>query len=570
MAKDFRKDFYAVQSRQWKISILLFILLFVAHFLLLFLFSVIVLLLFSFLLFIAESSQTIGHIVVKVLIFDLGMAVVIAFFHYIDAYYFGSGYILKRLRAASPDPRDRYHKQFENVVDEIRIAAGLPKVTCYVIPSFAVNSFALMGSDRVPVVVVTEGLLADCTRDELQGAVAHELAHIIRGDAFYMTLVCSMVNFFERIRQALEPEETTRDSLRRETSAEGEQALLYAVAFFCTILMKLLSTLISRHREVMADATAVELCRNPIGLAGAIYKAHRRFSNIGDFNQTYAPIFIVDPNSKGTEDEGFLDRIFNSHPSLSRRLEMLAEMADSSPVSVVSMIKEAHEKRIKHREMWSSVDERDRPDGSGAEEDEKGTENKPWMIKNSKGIWEGPFSLKELMFIPYFTPMIKIRNLEEEQEAPAMDFKPVSEAFRKGSREGRNKCPRCNVTLNEEYYEGVPVLSCVRCGGKLVDNIGVNRIITRHELEFSEYLLKKAAEFEEKYWVNPQRFRIKGHQLAKKVLCPGCGLKMMQQPFSYQYFIMVDKCLSCNRIWFDGDELEILQIMIESRVPIDL
>jgi Zn-dependent protease with chaperone function len=64
---------------------------------------------------------------------------------------------------------------------------------------------------------VTEGLLADCTRDELQAAAAHELAHIVRGDGFYVTLVCSLGNFLERIQAALEPEDIPPE----ERGAEG-------------------------------------------------------------------------------------------------------------------------------------------------------------------------------------------------------------------------------------------------------------------------------------------------------------------------------------------------------------
>lgn len=90
----------------------------------------------------------------------------------------------------------------------MRIASGLPQVNSYIIPSFAINSMALIESNGTPAVAVTEGLLADSTRDELQAVAAHELAHISRGDAFYVTLVCSLANFLEKIMEAIELEDT--------------------------------------------------------------------------------------------------------------------------------------------------------------------------------------------------------------------------------------------------------------------------------------------------------------------------------------------------------------------------
>jgi Zn-dependent protease with chaperone function len=99
---------------------------------------------------------------------NLILSIVVAAFQFYDARFHGAKFIRKRLQAAVPDTNDRYHKKFINTIDEMRIAAGLPRVTPYIIPAFAINSMALIEADKNPSIVVTEGLLAEFTRDELQ------------------------------------------------------------------------------------------------------------------------------------------------------------------------------------------------------------------------------------------------------------------------------------------------------------------------------------------------------------------------------------------------------------------
>src|SRR5512136_2578335 len=154
----------------------------------------------------------------RFLIADAAIAAVVAALHFLDARKNGARFILRRLQAQTPDAADRYHLQLLNTVDEIRIAAGLPRVNAYVLPSFALNSLAVIEEDGTPAVAVTEGLLAEGTRDELEAVAAHELAHIARGDTFYLTLVCSLANLFETFKDALGSaveDESAGDGARR-------------------------------------------------------------------------------------------------------------------------------------------------------------------------------------------------------------------------------------------------------------------------------------------------------------------------------------------------------------------
>ncbi|HSA95884.1 MAG TPA: zf-TFIIB domain-containing protein, partial [Acidobacteriota bacterium] len=78
-------------------------------------------------------------------------------------------------------------------------------------------------------------------------------------------------------------------------------------------------------------------------------------------------------------------------------------------------------------------------------------------------------------------------------------------------------------------------------------------------------LVAKAREFREKVVLNPLKKQKIGSDLGAAVACPSCGYRMVARPYNYQYFVPVDKCLSCSKIWFDADELEVLQVLIEDR-----
>ena len=151
------KDFYEVQKSQRVKSLALFFA--VIAFYVVALGAIALALVLSFGLLLARGTFGAPHFWVRFMIFDLAAATVVAVLHFLDAKRNGPRYILKRLQAAVPDPADRYHKQFLGTLDGIRIAAGLPRVNGYVLPSFAINSLALIEGDGTPAVAVTEGLL---------------------------------------------------------------------------------------------------------------------------------------------------------------------------------------------------------------------------------------------------------------------------------------------------------------------------------------------------------------------------------------------------------------------------
>ncbi len=565
-------DFYEVQRSQWRKSLLIFAGLVLFYFLAIGLIALAVVVSLGF--FAAGPRFLSGPFLIRFGLVVLAVAAGIAAFHYLDARRFGAAYIVKRLEAAPPEPSDRYHQQFANTVEEMRIASGLPGVKPYVVPSYAVNSLALVEPDGSPAVAVTEGLLADCTRDELQAVAAHELAHISRGDAFYVTLVCSLAGFLEKIQAAFEPAEgSPEERVARGGKSGAPPVLIYLAAALSAFIMHLFSMLLSREREVLADAAASEISRNPAALARALYKAHLKSSFVGDFSLTYSPLFIVAPRLSSDDDEGFFGRVFNSHPPLMRRIRRLARMANLEPANIIEQVWEGQKLREKARGMAHASSELSTSGWPGAPADPGITADgaKSWSIEDAEGRWQGPFLLQDLIRLPYFASGRLVSNIPEGIAAAAGEFPQIRRALRNPRPRppddpGRKKrCPRCRLELSDTFYEGVPIQLCGRCRGKLVDAAHVARLLWRREVDFSPGLLAKARRFREEFLANPVKTRKPAKGAAGKLSCPACGYRLAARPYSYQYFIPVDKCLSCGKIWFDADELEILQILVEKK-----
>lgn len=597
------RDFYEIQQTQRRKSVFIFVFI-----LLFYIFAVGLISLafaWTFGLLVGRDVFTSPAFWSRFAVFVLAAAGVIAVLHFEDARRNGAAFILRRLQARKPDPADRYHLQLLNTLEEMRIAAGLPAARGYILPFLAANSLALIEKDETPAVVVTEGLLAAARRDELQAAVAHELAHIARGDAFYVTLVCSLGNLFEKLRESLEPEpaETPaalqNDYTRHQEpvqSASGRSVglpfLFYFAALVADIVMKLLSALISRERELLADAAAAELTRSPEALARVLLKAHLKNSFVGDFSRTYSPLFMADPDISMRSGERTW-RVFSTHPPLEKRLAALTPMVRKTTDALLSEILADDRERERARVVLHACDESPKPAAPGTPEPYQVADSGPpgpfarvWFLACGSESWEGPLGIDELLAHRRFSSSAVVRNVQEGVTARAREFPQVRVALQrlhgrarpaerslaeKGPARylagtGSNRCPRCGVPLADGFYEGVAVRTCPKCRGRLVDMAAVERIIARREFAFSEALAEKARAFNSAARTNPlRRLRISEALSGARLDCPACGWKMVERPFNYEYFIPVDKCLSCSRIWFDGDELEILQLVIEER-----
>ena len=241
------------------------------------------------------------------------------------ASYYGGGAVLLGLSRArrivkSDDP------QLFNVVEELCLAGGLPMPQIYLIDDTAMNAFATGRDPRHATVAITTGLRTRLTRDELTGVIAHELSHVRHYDILFATLIAVMVGVLVMLCDVFLRSRwwggSRRDS--RDRGSQGGAVILVVVAIVLAIITPILAKIIqmamSRQREYLADAGAVELTRNPYGLAGALAKLADDTEVLEVANRATAPLYIVSPIKKF---EARASSIFSTHPPIKDRIERL-------------------------------------------------------------------------------------------------------------------------------------------------------------------------------------------------------------------------------------------------------
>lgn len=247
----------------------------------------------------------------------------------LSAYYGGARLVMASLFAQPLNLDDPEHRQLYNVVTEMALAAGLPQPQVYVIPDPAANALATGRDPRHAVLAVTQGLLNLLDREETQGVIAHEMAHIGNRDTLTMTLVAILfggaVMLADWARRAL-----FVGSDRRRGSAVAFVVVVLLVAV-TPLMSRLLAMAVSRQREYLADATAAQLTRNPVGLAKALEKIGAGTSPLRAATRGTAHLFISNPlRRRIDEQQGRLADLLSTHPPLAQRIAILRAMVHSA------------------------------------------------------------------------------------------------------------------------------------------------------------------------------------------------------------------------------------------------
>lgn len=255
---------------------------------------------------------------------------------YLVVAYFSSARAALAITHARPADGPAYNS-LRNLVEGVSIAAGVPMPKVYVIDDPAPNAFATGLRPEKAAVTVTTGLMERMSRQELEGVIAHEVGHIRNRDTSYMTLVVMTVGAIMVIstifvRIGVYAMYFIGGSGRRKK--EDNAAALIGLALLAIGLIgfviaipfaMLLKAALSRRREVMADATAVELTRNPTGIRSALEKLEADSTVVRTVSTTTAHLWIESPleRHRGTGFLGGVGRLFDSHPPLALRIETL-------------------------------------------------------------------------------------------------------------------------------------------------------------------------------------------------------------------------------------------------------
>ena len=262
----------------------------------------------------------------------LGLFGIVAIVWSLISYYAGSSMVLA-VSGAQRVTRDQA-PQLWNVVEEMAIAAGLPMPAVYVINDPAPNAFATGRDPKHASIAVTAGLLSIMSRDELQGVIAHEMSHVRNFDIRFATLVGILVGVIALVSDFFLRSQIFGGFGRsRDNNGGGASAIFFLIAIVLAILAPfaawLVQLAVSRHREYLADASGVELTRNPLGLAHALQKIAADPRPLAVANRATAHLYIANPlkSKKLKESAG----LFDTHPPIQKRIEILLAMAHAGP-----------------------------------------------------------------------------------------------------------------------------------------------------------------------------------------------------------------------------------------------
>ena len=238
------------------------------------------------------------------------------------------------------EPDTPEERQLVNVVEEMAIASGLPRPKIWIVPDDDPNAFATGRATATASLAVTEGLLRTLSRDELQGVVAHELAHVQNLDVRLMTLLAGMVGAIalmsdgmgRMIRGARYGGGSGGGGGRGRGRGGNPLGLIVLGLWLLTLVVapivsRILAMAVSRKREYLADATAAQFTRNPMALASALEKLDAAAAPTRAITRGAAHLCIVDP-APGllSSREGFLADVFASHPPIRQRIIRLEGM----------------------------------------------------------------------------------------------------------------------------------------------------------------------------------------------------------------------------------------------------
>jgi heat shock protein HtpX len=474
-------------------------------------------------------------VLIAVSIFSMLVAII----HFCLSSFNAVDHIRRGLSAIEPDREDEIHKQFRNIVDEIQIASGVKiKIQCCVIPTLSVNALSAVDLRGNAMIAITEGLLSRISRAQLEAVVAHEAYHILSGDCLETTVAASLFGI--------------PSSAIEKARAASEGRIFFAPAFlFAWFLVKvsyLLNMFISREREYRADAGAVRMTRNPMALAEVLYLISRRWKGAGRLGAGIEMLCIMNTSdSMLDESDGWLADLMSTHPPVKKRIRILLGMAHAGLYELRKQTRGDNCNKLseKSQAVFYALD-------TGYQ-------------------WQGPFALTELAALPWLSADTWISkngsSIEKISRIPVADA-----VYREWSAHDEKtvsdyQCPSCRHPLISKTYERTKIYQCRFCGGSLVEDVKLPRIIARKDVKYSERIFALSnMTLSENQLSMLSRNKAKGAANMNLLCCPKCRSKMNRTFYSMAYLVEIDRCSYCGMSWFEKDELEILQCMIDNRM----
>jgi heat shock protein HtpX len=255
--------------------------------------------------------------------------------------YFYSDRVALAASRAKPAEGPEYQR-YHNLVEGLCIAAGLPKPRLYVVDDPAPNAFATGRNPKHAALAVTTGLLETMNRVELEGVIAHELSHVKNYDILVTTVAVTAVGAIALLSDlGLRFMWFGGRGDRRDSADSGGLGIILVILAFALLILApfialLMQFAVSRRRELLADASGVQLTRYPPGLISALEKLKNDKAVVHHATRATAQMWIESPlergdgegdrDGEGTKKGSWLNRAFDTHPPLDERIRILEEM----------------------------------------------------------------------------------------------------------------------------------------------------------------------------------------------------------------------------------------------------
>jgi heat shock protein HtpX len=235
----------------------------------------------------------------------------------------GTRLVLRVSGAVSADPE--HYQQLNNLVESLAVGEGIPKPAVYVIDDPSPNAFATGVSPDKAAITFTTGLLTVMNREELEGVIGHEMSHIKNHDIRLLLVVGTLIGMAALLASIL----WRSAFFVRGGRGRGNQLML--VVFAAGVLLAVVGLIfgplvrlsLSRRRESLADASGVELTRNPAGLLGALKKLQQNDKPFKKMNHATAAMCIDDPLQ---HHDAWYHRLYDTHPPIEDRIAVLEKM----------------------------------------------------------------------------------------------------------------------------------------------------------------------------------------------------------------------------------------------------
>lgn len=260
----------------------------------------------------------------------VGIALIFSGVLSFSSYWFSDKIVLA-VSGARPVNRKEFF-DFYTVAENLSMGLQIPTPKLYVIDDTAMNAFATGRDPQHAAIVATTGLLSRLNRTEIEGVIAHELAHVNNYDILLMSIVSILVGFIALLADWLLRLSVWGGGRKRDNRESGQIEMILGLIGFVFVLLSpvianLIKLAISRKREFLADASAVAITKNPAGLISALSKISQDQEPLEAANKATAHLYISDPLKNQKGGVGWFANLFNTHPPVQERILALQSIS---------------------------------------------------------------------------------------------------------------------------------------------------------------------------------------------------------------------------------------------------